>query len=67
MFGDEAKLCDLKCAWGDGRRDFGNLTKSVRHAVEEDPGAGVRAVLDKADVVAGLDAEHSEQLHGVPR
>lgn len=52
---------------GDSKRDLSNLTESVRHAVEEDPGVGVGAALDKADIVAGLDAEHGEQLHGVPR
>lgn len=52
---------------GDSRREHNDLTESVRHAVEEDPGVGVRAILDEADIVAGLDAEHGKQLHGVPR
>lgn len=43
---------------------FVNLhTVSVSHAVEEEPGGVGSAVFDKGDVVTGLDAEHSKQLH----
>lgn len=38
---------------------------SVCHAVKEDPVLAVRSVFDEGDVVAGLDAEHSEQLQFV--
>ena len=38
------------------------LTLSVCHAVEEDPVVAVGSVFDEGHVVAGLDAEHSEQL-----
>lgn len=41
------------------------LTLSVCHAVKEDPVLAVRSVFDEGDVVAGLDAEHSEQLQFV--
>ena len=44
--------------WGQSRA----LTFSVRHAVEEDPVLGARSVFDEGHVVAGLDAEHGEQL-----
>ena len=43
-----------------------NLTTSVCHAVEEEPGARARAILYKGHIVAGVDTEHSEQLHFVP-
>ena len=38
------------------------LTLSVGHAVEEQPVRGPWPVLHQADVVAGLDARHGEQL-----
>lgn len=42
------------------------FTTSICHAVEEEPGTRVRAIFDKGNVVTGVDAEHSEQLHHVP-
>lgn len=41
------------------------LTLSVCHAVKEDPVLAVWSMFDEGDVVAGLDAEHSEQLQFV--
>lgn len=41
------------------------LTLSVCHAVKEDPVLAVWSMFDERDVVAGLDAEHSEQLQFV--
>lgn len=41
------------------------ITCSVSHAVKEDPVVASWAVLDKGDVVAGLDAKHCEQLQPV--
>lgn len=38
-------------------------TVAVGHAVEEEPGGVVPAVLDEGHVVAGLDAQHRKQLH----
>lgn len=40
-------------------------TLSVGHAVEEDPVVFVGPVFDEGHVVAGLDAEHGEQLQPV--
>lgn len=40
-------------------------TLSVGHAVEEDPVLFVGPVFDEGHVVAGLDAEHGEQLQPV--
>lgn len=41
------------------------LTLSVCHAVKEDPVLAVWSMFDERDVVAGLDAEHSEQFQFV--
>lgn len=38
---------------------------SVCHAVKEDPVLAVWSVFDEGHIVAGLDAEHSEQLQFV--
>lgn len=38
---------------------------SVCHAVKEEPGVRVRAVFEEGHIVAGLNAEHGKQLHGV--
>lgn len=40
-------------------------TVSIRHAVEEEPGGFGGAVLDEGHVVAGLDAQHGEELHAL--
>lgn len=45
------------------RRSAGQVTIPICHAVEEEPGGVVPAVLDEGHVVAGLDAQHREQLH----
>lgn len=42
-------------------------TFSVGHAVEEDPGAlGVLTTLDETDVMTGLDADDSTEIHVMP-
>lgn len=43
-----------------------DLTTSVCHAVEEEPGVRVGAELDEGHIMAGLNAEHSKQLHHLP-
>lgn len=43
------------------------LTVPVSHAVEEHPVLVLGAVFHKGDVVAGLDAEHGEELHLLAR
>lgn len=39
------------------------LTKSVCHAIKEEPGVSFEAIFDKGNIMAGVDAEHSKQLH----
>lgn len=38
-------------------------TVAVSHAIKEQPGRVCGSVFDKGDIVAGLNAKHSEQLH----
>lgn len=42
-----------------------SLTTSVCHTVKEEPGVRIRAIFDKWNIVTGVNAENSKQLHGV--
>lgn len=55
-------LWNLKHIYKNGRESW-EVTIPICHAVEEEPGGVVPAVLDKGHVVAGLDAQHCKQLH----